>query len=47
MTIFFFVCTVVCVLGAIQERKDFLRCLGFLLFALLMLLLGLGTRFMN
>ena len=43
MTIFLWIVTVVCAIGAYQERKDFLRCIGFGLFGLLALLFAIGS----
>lgn len=39
-----FVCAGICALAAVQERKDLLRCVGFVAFGLLLALFGLVAR---
>jgi hypothetical protein len=42
-----FVVSGVCVLAVLQERKDYIRCFGFLMFALLAGLIGAGLLIEN
>jgi hypothetical protein len=46
VVIFCYVVAAVCLVGGLQERKDMMRCAGFLLFGLLAALVGTATQFM-
>lgn len=43
MAIFFFACTAFALLGAFQERKNYVRSIGFILCAILTGILGAAT----
>jgi heme A synthase len=46
VVIFCYVVAGVCLLAAVQERKDRMRCIGFLLFGILAGLVGAATQSM-
>ncbi len=40
MSLFFYICAGVCGVAALQERRDFVRCVGFVLFGSLLAFCG-------